>query len=342
MQIKILFLSSLLTFVLSARLPMHYSRQALSYPDPEPESGNITGVHDPSVIKRTDGTFFRLSTNGDIAIASAPSMNGPWSYLGAMLPDGSSIDVAPDQQLWAPDVSNIGGTYYCYYAVSTLGSQASEIGLATSTTLEPGSWTDHGSIGLPKSSDYNLIDPNLFQQSADAPYYFSFGSAWDGIFQTQLTSPPTGQQSGAGINNIAQNTSAIAEGSFQFWWPNSQGQPYYYLFFSSGTCCQTANELSPPGDEYKIEVCRSDSPTGPFSDDQGRSCLTDNGGTLVLASHGSVYAPGGQGVLYDSATMKSPIVYYHYVNPSIGYDYEDFQFGWNYLDFSSGWPVVSS
>ncbi|OCK96333.1 glycoside hydrolase family 43 protein [Cenococcum geophilum 1.58] len=71
-------------------------------------------------------------------------------------------------------------------------------------------------------------------------------------------------------------------------------------------------------------VCRSSSPTGPFSDQTGDNCLTGNGGTLVLGSHGSnVYAPGGQGVLYD-LDMGRSVIYYHYVNPNIGYDYWQF------------------
>lgn len=73
----------------------------------------------------------------------------------------------------------VGSTYYLYYAVSSFGSQVSTIGYATSTTMEVGSWTDHGSVGI--SSDatkaYNAIDPSLVQ-AADGSYYMSFGSFW--------------------------------------------------------------------------------------------------------------------------------------------------------------------
>lgn len=37
----------------------------------------------------------------------------------------------------APDVTNIGGTYYLYYAVSAFGSQDSAIGLATRYVYVP-------------------------------------------------------------------------------------------------------------------------------------------------------------------------------------------------------------
>jgi arabinan endo-1,5-alpha-L-arabinosidase len=105
--------------------------------------------------------------------------------------------------------------------------------------------------------------------------------------------------------HLEQNTTARPdnlpvdpnEGSYQFWW-NVDGTDYYYLFFSSGTCCNEPPDLVPQGEEYHVMVCRSTEPTGGFVDQEGNDCLTDNGGTLVLASHDDVYAPGGQGTRF--------------------------------------------
>lgn len=322
-------------------------RRTTSYPDPEPCTGNCTGVHDPSLIRTESGKWFRLSTNGNIAIASADDVTGPWTYNGAMLPNGSVIQIIDGQQIWAPDVSYIGDTYYAYYSVSVSGYQGSDIGVASSSSLEVGSWTDHGSIGIPLSDDYNRIDPNWFRESVDSPVYFNFGSAWDDIYQTELDSSflTVASDADTPANLIYNSTvpsnqdyAAIAEGSFLFWWEVDETK-YYYMFFSSGACCNAEDSLAPAGDEYKIMVCRSDSASGPFIDQDGNNCLTENGGTMVLGSHDDVYAPGGQGVYYDSSAGR-PIVYYHYVNTTIGYDYDQFQFGFNYLDFSTGWPVV--
>lgn len=82
----------------------------------------------------------------------------------------------------------VGSTYYMYYAVSTFGSQVSTIGYATSTTMEVGSWTDHGSTGISSSSGkaYNAIDPSLVQ-AADGSYYMSFGSFWGSYSHTSST-----------------------------------------------------------------------------------------------------------------------------------------------------------
>ncbi|KAF2188807.1 glycoside hydrolase family 43 protein [Zopfia rhizophila CBS 207.26] len=323
-------------------------RQAASWPEPEPCTGNCTYIHDPSVIRRADGTWYRFSTLGNIAIATAPALTGPWTYKGAMLPGGSKINVVKNQEIWAPDVSFIDGTYYAYYSVSRSGLQTSDIGVATSTSCDPGSWTDHGSVGVPKSPDYNLIDANFFRECATCQNYWNFGSAWKDVYQTTLkgdflawSGEAPRQQLYNSTTTPNQNFPSITEGSFLFWWP-IRNTKYYYMFFSSGACCNAADSLAAPGDEYKIMVCRSNSPTGPFTDQAGKNCLTENGGSLVLGTHGdNVYAPGGQGVIYDPDVSKVAL-YYHYANPKIGYKYKEFLFGFNYLDFSSGWPVVTS
>lgn len=79
----------------------------------------------------------------------------------------------------APSVHLVGSTYYLYYAVSVFGSQSSAIGYATSTTMEAGSWTDHGATGIASTSakPYNAIDPALIQ-ATDGSYSMNFGSFW--------------------------------------------------------------------------------------------------------------------------------------------------------------------
>jgi arabinan endo-1,5-alpha-L-arabinosidase len=82
------------------------ARQAASWPDPQPCSGNCSGIHDPSIVHAADGTWWLFSTNGDISIASAPAITGPWTYKGPMLPNGSSIQITSGQQLWVSRAFN--------------------------------------------------------------------------------------------------------------------------------------------------------------------------------------------------------------------------------------------
>ncbi|KAF2494075.1 endo-1,5-alpha-L-arabinosidase [Lophium mytilinum] len=306
---------------------------ANAYANPGACSGTCNNSHDPSIIRRSsDGTYFRFSTGGGLAVHTAPALVGPWTYKGVVLSGGSKIDLTGNTDLWAPDVHLVGSTYYLYYSVSSFGSQNSAIGLATSTTLDVGSWTDHGATGIASSSskNYNAIDPNLI--AVGSAYYLNFGSFWGDIYQAPMAATPT--KTSASSYNIAFNSSGThaMEGSYMF---NHGG--YYYLFFSRGICCGYDTDRPAKGAEYSIEVCRSSSATGGFVDKNGVSC-TSGGGTVVLASHGTVYGPGGQGV-YDDPTY-GPVLYYHHVDTSIGYADGDKIFGWNTISWVNGWPTV--
>ena len=72
------------------------------------------------------------------------------------------------------------------------GSQDSGIGLATSRTLQPGSWTDHGLVletGANETyplSDTNAIDPAYFHDPLTGENLLNYGSFWSDIWQFQL------------------------------------------------------------------------------------------------------------------------------------------------------------
>ncbi|OTA99443.1 glycoside hydrolase family 43 protein [Hypoxylon sp. CI-4A] len=317
------------TAVLGLLLPA----AVLGYSNPEACSGTCVNTHDPSIIRRSDGTYFRFSTGGKIAVHTAPDITGPWTYQGAALPDGSSIPLEGNDDLWAPDVSLVGDTYYLYYSVSSFGVQDSAIGVATSSSLDVGTWTDLGATGIASSAGkpYNAIDPNLI--NVDGTYLISFGSFWDDIYQVKMGSTPSKVASGSSSAQIAfDSVKTDEEGAFMY-----KNGDYYYLFFSKGKCCGYDASRPAAGDEYKIRVCRSTSATGGFVDAAGTAC-TRSGGTVVLETHDNVYGPGGQGVYNDPT--HGPILYYHYVDITIGYADGQKQFGWNTIDFSSGWPVV--
>lgn len=323
---------------------------AAGYANPGSCSGECW-THDPSVVRRSDGTYFRFSTGSKIGIYSASSLSGPWTYKGAAISTGSSINLAGNADLWAPDVQLIGNTYYLYYSVSSFGSQNSAIGYATSTTLDVGSWTDHGTTGVVSNSgkNYNAIDANVIA-ATDSNYYMQFGSFWGDIYQTKLSSSATKNAGSAAQISYTSSGTHAREGSFMYY-----RSGYYYLFWSEGLCCGYDSSKPASGGEYKIMACRSTSPTGGFvgkghtpqlvielnthiiADKSGTSC-TAGGGSVVLESHGNVYGPGGQGVFADP--KYGAVLYYHYVDTTVGYADGDKKFGWNTISWSTGWPVV--
>jgi arabinan endo-1,5-alpha-L-arabinosidase len=77
---------------------------------------------------------------------------------------------------------------------------------------------------------------------------------------------------------------------------------YYYLFASWDLCCRGTSST------YQVTVGRSTSITGPYLDRAGTS-LINNGGTTILATHGTVVGPGGQSLLTDT---DGDLLVYHY------------------------------
>ncbi|KAF4635902.1 hypothetical protein G7Y89_g2194 [Cudoniella acicularis] len=314
------------------------ARAVAQWPDPEPYPGNCT-IHDPSLIRHTNGTYFLFGSGGNLR--TAPSLSAAWTERPDPLPTGFG----------APDVHLVGDTYYMYHQHDVHGTNLySNISVASSLTMETGSWVEHANLSIPENfQQYNLIDPNLLiapaEDNTPEKYYLSFGSYWHDIHQVNMSGPL--HVSSAPIDLEYNHTTGLglgenpSEGSFQFMWtPVAGGKRFFYLFFSSGYCCAPTYNI-PPGDEYKIMVCRSENPSGPFVDAEGKSCKTENGGTLILGSHDDVYAPGGQGVLYDgSVDGGSVILYYHYIK-NFKNTAHPATFGWNKLDFdAAGWPFI--
>ncbi|KAF9893629.1 hypothetical protein FE257_010941 [Aspergillus nanangensis] len=307
---------------------------ANAFANPGPCIGDCW-THDPGLYQRkSDGRYFRFATGGGVRLSSAPTITGPWKAVGDVLPGGSKIDHVGSDNLWAPDVHYQDNTkkYYMYYSVSELGKKNSVIGVASSDTMAPGSWTDHGSIGLDTANNppYNTIDANWIR--IDGTPYLNWGSFWQNLFQARMENPL--KISGDAPRQIAFNGTLNhrIEAAFEF-----QHGNYYYLTFSSGIGGNYDVTLPAQGMEYSIRVCRSEGGKGNFVDKAGRSCL-ESGGTTLLASHGNVYAPGGQGIVQDK--ILGLVLYYHYADKNKGLAKSQYQFGWNRLNWVDGWPTV--
>ena len=203
-----------------------------------------------------------FATGDHIPIFTSTSLLGPWTNVGAVLPSCTSITgITPpgNCSLWAPDVHFVNGEYVLYYSVSTGGSQNSAIGVATSPSMEPGTWTDHGQVVRSQSgAEFNsstsrlpsqllapascspfvspsdmfhlcTVDPNLVVDF-DGELKLGFGSYWGGIYQIVLSSVTTQMESPPG-DHLAGGNGRPAEGGFTYQPP---GSFYWYEFFSDG------------------------------------------------------------------------------------------------------------
>ncbi|MEV7194820.1 arabinan endo-1,5-alpha-L-arabinosidase [Streptomyces sp. NPDC093510] len=298
---------------------------ASAYPGP----GTVTGstvVHDPTMVRTPSGKYLLYATGGGIghrASTDRIAFRAGADAFGGRPGWWSRYSSVPEA--WAPDISYHGGTYLMYYSVSSFGSNTSAIGLATSTTGEPGSWTDRGTVVTSgPSSDHNAIDPNLFVDD-DGKWWLSFGSWWTGIKMIRVDpstgKPYAGDTTRHSLASRPTGTKAV-EAPYVV-----KRNGYYYLFASYDTCCAGTAST------YKIKVGRASSPTGPYYDKNGVA-MTNNGGTTVLESHGRYIGPGGQSVLKD---VDGDLLVYHY------YDAQDNgtpKLGVNLLDWGTGWPVA--
>ncbi|KAJ3746532.1 glycoside hydrolase family 43 protein [Lentinula detonsa] len=317
---------------------------------PNPIAGSDTVVvRDPSIWYNSGlGKYFVFSTDNNIAIWTSSAITGPWTNVGSVLPSCSIIDLPGNCNLWAPDINFIDGLYTLYYAISSLGSQNSAIGVATSPSMMPGTWTDLGEVISSVTGDvFNAIDIWLVMGWDISSWSISWRErSGFGLFirffflacRSQLIRSYFKPTPGT---HLAGYSGRPAEAGFVY---KPSSQPYYYGFFSDGiTPLIGATSRPPAGEEYKVLVGRGADGQGPFYDELGNEITLDLDpptGTLVLGSHDNVYAPGGQSIFADPVSGRDVIVY-HYVklsDPIGGPSY----LGINYLDFSSGWPVVVS
>jgi arabinan endo-1,5-alpha-L-arabinosidase len=299
---------------------------APSYPDPGKVTGS-TQVHDPSVVRASNGTYILVHTGSNLSIKTSTDRVA-WRSAGVVWPNGApwtTAYTAGSASLWAPDISFHNGQFFLYYAASTFGSQRSGIFLATSATGLAGSWTNRGLVIDSSSSvNYNAIDPNLVLD-AQGGWWLTFGSFWTGIKQVRLD-PSTGLRSttDTAVRAIAQRPAApdAIEAAFVY-----RHAGLSYLFVSFDLCCRGAQST------YRIMVGRSSSVSGPYVDRAG-TAMTAGGGTEILAGHGSIHGPGGQSVIADH---DGDVLVYHYYA-----DNGTALLGINRLAWdSAGWPIVT-
>jgi arabinan endo-1,5-alpha-L-arabinosidase len=316
-------------------------------------TGDVSFVHDPSII-RQGATYYAFTTDpGPAIVAANPALADglqircstdkiAWKICGTIFssPPAEITAVFPGfTTFWAPDVSFFNGLYHVYYAASGFGANHSLIGLVTNTTLDSTDpnykWVDQGIVLSSQTTDnFNAIDPNILVDT-DANgnlthVWIQYGSFWNGIFQREID-PATGllSTSNTSVVNLATRPGVLndpIEGASMV-----AKDGYYYLFVSFDYCCQTPASES----NYKIAVGRSTSPNGPFVDESGTAMMA-GGGTILLAGNGSTWsAPGGQTIYIDP--VDGDLITFHALN--VAQNYLDYLFV-NSIIWTNGWPVI--
>lgn len=298
-------------------------------PDPAVDQSSIAfndlPVHDPSVIRAGDGSYYVFGSH----LAAARSTNlMNWQFIAngvdSANPLWSTIPAAGNQWTgaagsWAADVIKLNdGKYYFYYnfcgippAGECTGPRA-YLGVAVADQIG-GPYSDRGiflrsgmnaaeiaaGYGPEGITSYdarihpNTIDPHAFFDKS-GQLWMSNGSYSGGIFILKMdgaTGKPLPGQ-GYGKHLAGGNHSAI-EGSYIFYSPESD---YYYLFTSFGGFMST--------DGYNVRIARSKSPDGPYLDAEGNDLVNARGSLDSIAPYG-VKLIGGFNFATDPGDSES-------------------------------------
>lgn len=250
-------------------------------------SGDIEPVHDPGII-REGGAYHLFSTgigqSGQGIVSARVSHDMVhWERERPpfdRMPEWALKEVPGATNLWAPDISYVGGRFRLYYAVSTFGSNRSAIGLATNATLDPTApnyqWRDEGKVLASGPADnFNAIDPAFFADK-QGRHWLSLGSFWTGLKIFELD-PRTGKLLAAdrkpkaiASRPVPTGAPSIVEAPYIF----AHGD-YYWLLASYDYCCKGVNST------YYTVIGRSKTVTGPYLGKDGSSMLA-GGGTILL------------------------------------------------------------
>jgi len=304
-----------------------------------------TEIHDPATIQQDGDTYWTFGTgDGNHGIVSRYSddllhwEHGP----AAVFAPGtwpSWIDGQVDNfdgNFWAPDVIEMNDQYYLYYSAfgnidSEFGME-SAIGVAVTDSLNNPNWQDLGMVvstrTQPLSDDgwpVNAIDAGVFRDEHNN-VWMVYGSYFAGIYMVQID-PSTGLRMDSTRHAVVGNNgdwNGYEAAQVQYI------NDYYYMFVNLGSCCD--------GDDstYHILTGRSNSPTGPYLDQNGVD-LWHGGGTTVLETEGRYIGPGHFGYLNHNGQDLASIHYYDGDSPG----------GWPSrldileLNFVNDWPVFN-
>ena len=241
---------------------------------------------DPTVIRAEDGTFYLYATEDMRNVPIFHSANlVDWKLVGTAFTDNSRPKWLPKGGIWAPDIQRVGGKYHLYYAKSVWGGEW-DAGIGVAVSNNPaGPFVDRGCMFTSKQIGIqNCIDPFYIEDGGKK--YLFFGS-FHGIYGVELSANGLHVKQGAKPRKVA--------GTFMEATYIRRRGGYYYLFGSTGTCCEGARST------YRITIGRSKSLFGPYVDKTGLRLL-DNHYNILLDKDDSVLGPGhNAGLITDDA-----------------------------------------
>lgn len=274
---------------------------------------------DPTVIKYQgvyycyDGTTIYSST--DLIY---------WKYSGDAFANSPYPTWLKDGQIWAPDMKYINHQFVMYYAFSKWG-EIYDNGIGIAVSDNPlGPFKDKGCLLVSKDIGVlNSIDPCYVE---DANHKYLFWGSFNGIYATELTDDGFSiKKDTSGKPFLLKKVAGNAfEGTMIF-----KYKGYYYLFGSTGTCCEGMKST------YTTVVGRSMSLLGPYVNKEGKDML-NNGYEIVVHGSDLFKGTGHNSEIITDAKGQTWMLYHAWdVKDNIGRCLMLDQLVWN-----EGWPCV--
>lgn len=282
-----------------------------------------TSVPDPTIIKAKNGYFYLYATEDVHNLPIYKSKNlVDWTFVGTAFTDSTRPTFEPKGGIWAPDINYINGKYVLYFAVSMWGGEwTCGIGVATSDKPE-GPFRVKGDGKLFRSNEINVknsIDPFFIDDNGKK---YLFWGSFRGIYAIELSGDGLSVKDGAKPRQIAgtayEATYILKKGG------------YYYLFASTGTCCEGLNST------YQTVVGRSKNLFGPFLNKEGKSMM-DNFHETVIHKNDQFVGTGHNAEIVQDKAGKYWIPYH-------GFSVTNQNARALLLDevkWVNGWPVVN-
>ncbi|MBK7131540.1 MAG: family 43 glycosylhydrolase [Bacteroidales bacterium] len=249
---------------------------------------------DPTIIKAADGFFYLYATED---IRNTPIHKSSdlvnWKLVGTAFTAETRPTFEPKGGIWAPDINIIDGRYVLYYSMSVWGGEMTcGIGVAVSDKPE-GPFKDLGK--LIRSNEIgvqNSIDPFYIE---DEGRKYIFWGSFHGIYAIELSEDGLTLRPGAEKILVA---GSAYEGTYIL----KKGK-YYYLFASTGTCCEGVKST------YKTVVGRSSKLFGPYLDKQGKS-MNDNFHEILIGGNERFVGTGHNSEIVEDQMAKTWILYH--------------------------------
>ncbi|SEF18798.1 family 43 glycosylhydrolase [Jiangella alba] len=250
---------------------------------------------DPDLV-RVGSTWYAYATNNfaHVPVASAPTIDGPWTVRGDAMPGGPSPSWATAGRTWAPDVHlNGDGTLTMTYTAWHTASGRQCIGVATATNAL-GPFTPAGSPLICPLGQGGAIDANTFV-AADGTRYLLWKNDGNAI----------GQPSTLWLVRTTNNGTALVGGSTALLTSSGvieapdivQRGGQFVLFYSGG---------SYGGCGYETRYATANSAGGPYS---------VAGQALMTQGNTGICGPGGADVVTaaDGLTGGDKVVFHGWV-----------------------------